>query len=77
MIISSEISLPLAWSFGGPELIFIFLVVLLLFGGKKLPELARALGQAKKEFHKASKEAEEEASKDNSSKNGDSSSKKA
>src|ERR1700716_4161859 len=34
----------------GPELLIILLVVLLLFGGKKLPELARSLGHAKREF---------------------------
>ena len=33
-----------------PELLIILLVVLLLFGGAKLPQLARSLGQAKKEF---------------------------
>ena len=35
---------------GAPELIIVLLVILLLFGGRKLPELARSLGQAKKEF---------------------------
>ncbi len=35
---------------GAPELIIILAVVLLLFGGAKLPQLARSLGQAKKEF---------------------------
>lgn len=35
---------------GVPELIIILAVVLLLFGGAKLPKLARSLGQAKKEF---------------------------
>ena len=37
-------------SLGAPELILILLVVLLLFGGAKLPKLARSLGQAQKEF---------------------------
>ncbi len=38
----------------GPlELLVIFLVVLLLFGGKKLPEVGRALGEGIKEFKKA------------------------
>jgi sec-independent protein translocase protein TatA len=37
-------------NFGAPELIIVLLVVLLLFGGAKLPQLARSLGQAKKEF---------------------------
>lgn len=35
---------------GAPELIIILLVILLLFGGAKLPKLARSLGQAQKEF---------------------------
>ena len=39
---------------GGPEMIVIFLVVLLLFGGKKLPELARGLGKGLREFKDAS-----------------------
>ena len=39
-----------------PELIFIFLIVLLLFGGKKLPELARSMGTAVREYTEASKE---------------------
>jgi sec-independent protein translocase protein TatA len=39
--------------FEGPQGIFILLLILLLFGAKKLPELARGMGQALKEFHKA------------------------
>ena len=35
---------------GAPELIIILLVVLLLFGSPRLPQLARSLGQASKEF---------------------------
>jgi sec-independent protein translocase protein TatA len=38
---------------GGPELMIIFFLVLVLFGAKKLPELARGLGQAVNEFRKA------------------------
>lgn len=41
---------------GAPELIVIALVLLLLFGGKKLPELARGVGDAIREFKKAAKE---------------------
>jgi sec-independent protein translocase protein TatA len=37
----------------GPELLIILAVLLLLFGGKKLPELARSLGHAKRELHDA------------------------
>jgi sec-independent protein translocase protein TatA len=35
---------------GAPELLIILVVVLLLFGGTRLPKLARSLGQASKEF---------------------------
>ena len=38
---------------GWPEIIVILLVVLLLFGSKRIPELARALGKASHEFKKA------------------------
>jgi sec-independent protein translocase protein TatA len=40
-----------------PELLIILLVILLLFGGAKLPQLARSLGQAKKEFQSGTDEA--------------------
>lgn len=42
---------------GMQELLIILVVVLVLFGGKKLPELARGLGQGMKEFKKATREA--------------------
>jgi len=41
---------------GTVEIIIIALVILVLFGGKKLPELARGLGTSGKEFKKAQKE---------------------
>jgi sec-independent protein translocase protein TatA len=37
----------------GPELIIILVIVLLLFGGKKLPELMKGLGKGVKEFKDA------------------------
>ena len=40
---------------GAPELIIILLIVVLIFGGAKLPKLARSLGEAKNEFEKTSK----------------------
>jgi len=45
---------------GGPDLIWILLLILLLFGAKKLPELARGMGQAIKEFQKAKDEFSDE-----------------
>ena len=44
---------------GGQELLLILVIVLLLFGAKKLPELARGLGKGIKEFKKAQNEDEE------------------
>ena len=38
---------------GNTELLFILFIVLLLFGGRKLPELARSMGEAVQEFNKA------------------------
>ena len=37
---------------GAPELIIILLIVMLIFGGSKLPKLARSLGESSKEFKK-------------------------
>jgi sec-independent protein translocase protein TatA len=45
------------------HIILILLVVVLLFGGKKIPELMRGLGQGMKEFKKASKLDDEETDK--------------
>jgi sec-independent protein translocase protein TatA len=44
----------------GPELIVILVVVLLIFGGAKIPQLARSLGQAQREFRKGSEESDDE-----------------
>lgn len=45
---------------GGPELILIFFLSLMLFGGKKLPELARGLGRSVREFKRAAAGVEQE-----------------
>ena len=52
--------LALLSNFGGPDLIIILLIVLVLFGAKKLPELAKGMGQAVKEFQKAKDEFSDE-----------------
>jgi sec-independent protein translocase protein TatA len=58
-MIASVSTLPLAiFGLGAPELILIFFLVLLLFGAKRLPDLARGLGKSIREFKKASSEAE-------------------
>ena len=43
-------------SLGPPELLIILVIVLVLFGGAKLPKLARSLGEAQREFKKGSDE---------------------
>lgn len=54
-------SLPLAiLDVGTPELLLIFFVILLLFGGQRLPELAKGLGKSVREFKKATAGVEEE-----------------
>ena len=54
-------SLPLAiFGLGTPEVILISFVLLLLFGARRLPELARGMGKSIHEFKKASAEAERE-----------------
>lgn len=52
---------PLAFmNLGGQEMLVIFVIILLLFGAKKIPELARGLGKSMGEFKKARDEFERE-----------------
>lgn len=50
----------LIFNLGGPELIVVVLVVLLLFGGRKIPELMRGLGKGIREFNNAKANIESE-----------------
>jgi sec-independent protein translocase protein TatA len=45
---------------GGPDIFIILLIVLILFGAKKLPDLARSLGQSMNEFRKAREDIDQE-----------------
>ncbi len=45
---------------GAPELIIILLIVVLIFGGAKLPQLARSLGQAQREFKQGTTDGRED-----------------
>lgn len=54
------ISLASIFNLVGPDMMVILLIVLLLFGAKKLPELARGMGRAVKEFSAARDEIEKE-----------------
>jgi sec-independent protein translocase protein TatA len=49
-----------AFGLGGWEIVLILAVVLILFGAKKLPELAKGLGSGIKEFKKATREVSDE-----------------
>ena len=51
----------------GPDMMVVLLIVLLLFGAKKLPELARGMGRAVKEFSAARDEIERELGQSNAS----------
>lgn len=61
----------MAIALGPPELLILLIIVLVLFGGAKLPKLARSLGQAQREFREGVND-EDKASGDKAS--GDSSS---
>ena len=52
--------IPLVFNFSFWEMVIIALVVLLLFGGKKIPELMRGLGKGVKNFKDGMKEVENE-----------------
>jgi len=53
---------------GTPELLLILLIVLLLFGGRKLPELARSVGSSARELRKGLSEGDEKDQKQTSDK---------
>lgn len=58
----------LAIALGPPELLILLIIVLVLFGGAKLPKLARSLGQAQREFREGVND-DDTAAEGNSSKN--------
>jgi sec-independent protein translocase protein TatA len=55
---SSPSALLAIMGFSGGELLIVLAIILLLFGGSKLPSLAKGLGQSIKEFKKAAKDDE-------------------
>jgi sec-independent protein translocase protein TatA len=68
-MIASALSTHPILAFGipsGPDLIILLVIVLVLFGAKRLPELARGFGQSVNEFKKAKDEFDKEVAKPNS-----------
>ncbi|HAU59203.1 MAG TPA: twin-arginine translocase TatA/TatE family subunit [Opitutae bacterium] len=62
MIDSTTLQIAFIGNIGGWEVILVFLIVLLLFGAKKVPELFRSLGKGVNEFRKAKSEWESDIS---------------
>jgi sec-independent protein translocase protein TatA len=58
---SRKVEQMVGFSLGGPEVLIIVGVLVLLFGAKKLPELARSVGKSTSEFKKGIAEGESEA----------------
>ena len=58
--ILNSINIAFLQGIGTTEVLIIFFAILLLFGAKKLPELARGMGKSIKEFKKATHEIEED-----------------
>lgn len=56
----ADLPLALLPDFGGGEFMLILLMVLLLFGGDKMPQLAKGLGKSLREFRKAASDVEQE-----------------
>jgi sec-independent protein translocase protein TatA len=57
---SSVLPLFAIFDVGGPEVLVIMFIILLLFGGQKMPELAKGLGKSIREFKKAASNVEDE-----------------
>lgn len=63
--------MPGLGSLGGTELIIALVIILLLFGAKRIPELAKGLGSGVREFRKGTREDPEEIGKDKKKKDGE------
>ncbi len=61
------VQIPFLFALGAPEIIIIVLVIVLLFGGRKIPELMRGLGRGMKEFKNAQKDDDTGENKDKKS----------
>ena len=57
------VAFPLVFNFGFREILIVLLVILLLFGGKRIPELMKGLGQGISNFKKGIKEEDNDLNK--------------
>ena len=55
---------------GTPELVIVLVIVLVLFGGAKLPQMMKGMGEGMKEFRKATRDDEEDIARDSTHKTG-------
>ena len=69
MLEYGQVQLAFIGGLGAPELIVLFLIVLLLFGAKRIPEIAHGIGKGIMEFKKAAHDITDEFEVDDSSKN--------
>ncbi len=53
---------------GSQELIIVLIIVLILFGGAKLPQMMKGMGEGMKEFRKATRDNDEDVAKENTKK---------
>ncbi len=67
MLLSAFLPKTLLFALGGPEVILVLVVVLLLFGAKRIPDLARGLGKGIREFKDASTEIKKEIDRESNS----------
>lgn len=67
MLLSAFLPKILLFALGGPEVILVLVVVLLLFGAKRIPDLARGLGKGIREFKDASTEIKKEIDRETNS----------
>jgi sec-independent protein translocase protein TatA len=60
-------SMALIFFIGGTEIVFIFFIVLLLFGSRRIPEFAKMMGKGMREFKKATEDIKREINDETSS----------
>ena len=68
MLSSGQVELAFIGGLGPMELIVLFLIILLLFGAKRIPEIAQGIGKGIMEFKKAAREITDELDVDNDTK---------